>query len=231
MRRTGDRALGDVAVRRFGAHMAHDVPLLEAAVSALRTAPSAAPPVVVLDELLARPELERLVRWTLARREHFQPSQVISYEGDGGRRDERSRRSRVLYDVAPWDRVFAERVASVLDHVLARLGMPRFPVARFETQVTASNDGEFFRAHTDNHHERLTGRRLTYVFFFCREPAPFEGGRLRVFDGDAELAIAPRQNRVVFFPSGLLHEVAEVRCRSRAFEDSRFTVNGWLHAH
>jgi Rps23 Pro-64 3,4-dihydroxylase Tpa1-like proline 4-hydroxylase len=26
-----------------------------------------------------------------------------------------------------------------------------------------------------------------------------------------------------------LHEITAVHCRSRAFADSRFTVNGWLH--
>jgi SM-20-related protein len=218
--------------------MASTVPVLEAALRALdsepdRGAPSGLP-VAVLDEFLARSELEALVEWTLARRDRFRASQVLAPDGSSGRLDTKSRRSQLLFHVAPWDRLFAGRIRAVLGHVLPRVAMAPFPVTRFEIQVTASNDGEYFRPHRDGTHEILAGRRLTYVYFFGREPLPFEGGALRIFGGDeprpeTELTVAPRQNRIVFFPSSMLHEVAEVRCPSRAFEDSRFTVNGWLH--
>jgi Rps23 Pro-64 3,4-dihydroxylase Tpa1-like proline 4-hydroxylase len=32
----------------------------------------------------------------------------------------------------------------------------------------------------------------------------------------------------VFFPCELLHEVTAVKCASKLFGDSRFTLNGWL---
>lgn len=222
--------------------MASTVPVLEAALQALDHEPDPGPPstlpVVVLDELLARSELEALVEWTLARRERFRASQVIAPDGSSGRVDHRSRRSQLMFDVAPWDRLFADRIRAVLGHVLPRLGMAPFPVRRFEMQITASNDGEYFRMHSDSTHAVTAGRRLTYVYFFGREPLPFEGGMLRILGGPgdrrprpgAEVAVEPRQNRVVFFPSLILHEVAEVRVPSRALEDSRLTVNGWLHA-
>ena len=41
--------------------------------------------------------------------------------------------------------------------------------------------------------------------------------------------VVPQQNQIVFFPCSLLHEITPVECRSRAFADSRFTLNGWLH--
>jgi Rps23 Pro-64 3,4-dihydroxylase Tpa1-like proline 4-hydroxylase len=39
----------------------------------------------------------------------------------------------------------------------------------------------------------------------------------------------PQQNQIVFFPCSVLHEITPVECPSRAFADSRFTLNGWLH--
>jgi SM-20-related protein len=41
--------------------------------------------------------------------------------------------------------------------------------------------------------------------------------------------IVPQPNQIVFFPCSLLHEITPVECPSRAFADSRFTLNGWLH--
>jgi hypothetical protein len=225
--------------------MRSDDLLLDAIVRALEGEPveaaPAEPPVVVLEEFLSRPDIERLVRWTLERRELFRPSQVINASGEGGVLDRRTRRSLLLSDVAPWDRVFAERIGAVLDHVLERLGMDRFEVLRSETQITATGAGEFFRAHTDNQHRTVSGRRLTYVYFYCREPLPFDGGLLRIYgtrtlaDGrrvrtSAERIVRPSQNLIVFFPSYLTHEVSEVRCPAHTFEDGRVTVNGWLHA-
>ena len=43
------------------------------------------------------------------------------------------------------------------------------------------------------------------------------------------VAVLPTPNSVVFFPSGVLHEIEPIVCRSGAFGDSRFTVNGWFH--
>ncbi len=127
-----------------------------------------------------------------------------------------------------------QRLMSVLGHVRTALDEPAFPVRSIELQITASNDGEYFRLHTDNSHAALAGRRLTYVYFFHREPARFSGGRLRLFEvagparpGPLIAEVTPRQNQVVFFAPHYLHEIETVSCPSRRFHDSRFTVNGW----
>ena len=36
-------------------------------------------------------------------------------------------------------------------------------------------------------------------------------------------------NSLVFFPSDYFHEVLQVHAHGDAFENARFTVNGWLH--
>jgi Rps23 Pro-64 3,4-dihydroxylase Tpa1-like proline 4-hydroxylase len=40
--------------------------------------------------------------------------------------------------------------------------------------------------------------------------------------------VQPARNSVVLFPGSLTHEILPVRCPSRNFAHSRFTVNGWL---
>jgi Rps23 Pro-64 3,4-dihydroxylase Tpa1-like proline 4-hydroxylase len=117
--------------------------------------------------------------------------------------------------------------------------MEEFPITQTEAQITASNDGDFFQAHCDDAQAMIASRRMTFVYFFHREPCQFEGGELRLHDstrsGGRPLsagsyqAIVPQQNQIVFFPCSILHEITPVHCRSRVFADGRFTVNGWLH--
>jgi Rps23 Pro-64 3,4-dihydroxylase Tpa1-like proline 4-hydroxylase len=127
----------------------------------------------------------------------------------------------------------------VLPAVLQRLQMEDISVKGIESQITASNDGDFFHNHHDNSEPAVRSRQLTFVYFFHKEPRPFEGGELRIHDFCLESgqyvsagtyqAIAPQPNQIVFFPSSLLHEITPVECPSRRFADSRFTLNGWLH--
>jgi Rps23 Pro-64 3,4-dihydroxylase Tpa1-like proline 4-hydroxylase len=190
-----------------------------------------------LDEFLAPQELEELVAYTLQHEADFQTSEVISPSGDPGVTDYSHRRSRVLMDLGPLENVILDRIRGVLPQVFERLGMGPFAVTRTEAQITASNDGDFFGAHCDDAQELIASRHLTFVYFFHGEPCRFEGGELRLYDsresGNDSLsgyqAIVPRQNQIVFFPCSVLHEIAAVQCPSKAFADSRFTLNGWLH--
>ncbi len=194
---------------------------------------------VVLDEFLAPQEMEELICFTQRHEMKFKNSTVISPSGEPGTSDYTHRRSQVLMDLGPHEDVILNRVRGVLPRVLEQLGMEEFAVRRTETQITASNDGDFFHAHRDDSQHRVATRRITFVYFFHREPNPFEGGELRLRDSrviedhpvaaDSYQAILPRQNQIVFFPCSTLHEITAVRCRSRIFADSRFTVNGWLH--
>jgi Rps23 Pro-64 3,4-dihydroxylase Tpa1-like proline 4-hydroxylase len=194
---------------------------------------------VVLDEFLAPPELEELTNFVLEHEANFENSEVISPMGEMGVIDYRHRRSRVLMELGKHQEIILERIRGVLPVVFDRLGIEEFPVTRVEGQITASNDGDFFGVHSDDGHELIASRKLTFVYFFHREPRGFEGGDLLLHDarrvgdqpakaGSCE-SILPRQNQIVFFPCSLPHEITPVRCESRAFADSRFTLNGWLH--
>jgi Rps23 Pro-64 3,4-dihydroxylase Tpa1-like proline 4-hydroxylase len=212
-------------------------------VSESMTAVAERPPVlpaqcVVLDEFLAPQELMELTRFTLEHESDFSASEVVSPNVDSGVINYEHRRSRVLMDLVQYQDLMLERIKAVLPQVLDQLGMEEFSIAGVEAQITASNDGDFFHFHSDNGSERVASRNLTFVYFFHREPRPFEGGELRIHDARLEegtyvsegsyQAIVPQQNQIVFFPCELMHEITPVNCASQLFADSRFTLNGWL---
>jgi Rps23 Pro-64 3,4-dihydroxylase Tpa1-like proline 4-hydroxylase len=194
---------------------------------------------VVLDEFLAPQELDELVGYALQHEAEFQNSEVISPSGEPGVIDYDHRRSRVLMDLGKHEEIVLDRIRGVLPRVLDQLGIEEFPVTHAEAQITASNDGDFFGAHSDDSQETIASRRITFVYFFHREPRQFEGGDLRLHDSFGRTephvstgsyqTVVPEQNQIVFFPCSVLHEITPVGCPSRAFADSRFTLNGWLH--
>jgi Rps23 Pro-64 3,4-dihydroxylase Tpa1-like proline 4-hydroxylase len=193
---------------------------------------------VILDEFLAPQELEELMRFTLEHEVDFRASEVVSPVADSGVVNYEHRRSRVLTDLVHHQDLFLTRIRNVFPSVLQELGMEEFSIVDWEVQVTASNDGDFFRFHSDNGSDRVASRQLTFVYFFHHEPPQFEGGELRIHDArlregayaseGSYQTIVPRQNQIVFFPCDLLHEITPVICPSGQFADSRFTLNGWL---
>lgn len=193
---------------------------------------------VVLNEFLSPAELETLVNYTLAKESEFQVSEVISPDVGGGV-DFEYRRSRVLHDLGPHREVVVSRVQAVLPRILEQLSHEPFAITRVEAQITASNDGDFFRWHTDNGEDEIAGREVTFVYFFHREPKQFQGGELRLYDSRWQngtyrpqasyRTIVPQQNQAVLFLSSLAHEITPIDCPSGTFADSRFTLNGWLH--
>jgi Rps23 Pro-64 3,4-dihydroxylase Tpa1-like proline 4-hydroxylase len=195
-------------------------------------------PVAILDEFLVAEEWQGLVDYALYHAPSFRETHVIGADG-GSLLDLHNRRSRVLFDLGPYNAVFSQRLTTFLPHVLMRLGQPGFAVSQLEIQLTATNANEFFHAHTDNQSPHVENRQITFVYFFHREPRAFDGGELRIFDtgrhGDQSVALGPyrlvypAQNQVVFFASSCLHEILPVACPSGDFADSRFTVNGWFH--
>ena len=194
-------------------------------------------PVVLFEEFLSPLELNWLHQYAAYRAGDFAPSQVIG-EDRQGLEDSRYRRSRVLYDLDGLHELMGQRIIKFLPNVLYRLRQPPLEVSSIELQLTASNDGEFFRAHTDSDDGPVRGRAITFVYFCHREPRAFHGGELWIYGRDPESradlmdvrhAIQPTQNSIVFFQSDRLHEITPVSCPSGAFLDSRLTLNGWLH--
>ena len=199
---------------------------------------------VIINNFLPEADLAALLVYTLEHEAEFHPSQVLAGEHKEDAFNVKSsvRRSLIMTTIEQrYKDMIKSRIDTVLPDVLYELGMDSFPSNKGEYQLTASNDGEFFRVHSD----RGSGsfytehRVLTYVYYFYHEPKAFTGGDLRVYDTIAvdghQIAalkfktVKPLQNRIVFFPSILQHEVQRVDCPSQQFADSRFTFNGWLH--
>lgn len=150
------------------------------------------------------------------------------------------RRSMVLHSFPEFSELILNRIEAIIPDVVSKLGLPPFSVSQIETQLTAHNDGNYYRIHNDNGSPETANRELTYVYYFYREPKPFSGGELLIYDSKIEnnfyvaaksfKTVEPRNNSIVFFLSRYLHEVLPVNCPSKAFADSRFTINGWVRS-
>jgi Rps23 Pro-64 3,4-dihydroxylase Tpa1-like proline 4-hydroxylase len=195
-------------------------------------------PYLLLDEFLVAQEWLALLDFTFARADRFAQTGVLSATGASSV-DPSYRRSRVLFDLEGFATLFTDRILHFFPYVMRQLNQPEFAVRHIELQLTESNTGDFFRMHSDNHSEAVRSRTLTFVYYYHREPKPFEGGELKLWptrmeaddpvaDGEPAV-IPPAQNQMIFFPSCYLHEVCPVSSESGEFADSRFTVNGWLH--
>lgn len=148
------------------------------------------------------------------------------------------RESVVLYAFPEFAELIHQRIQAVLPNVLDKLGLPPFAIGQIETQLTAHNDGNFYKVHNDNGSPDTATRELTYVYYFYREPKAFSGGELVIYDSEirnnyyvkAETyrTVEPINNSIVFFLSRYMHEVLPIHCPSKDFADSRFTANGWV---
>ncbi len=190
------------------------------------------PPVFVVDGFMTDEEIAGLRDYAERHPADFHPAKVgVSA---GGRVDDSRRRALVMYP-GPLARQVRERVTAILPRAQQALGLPVLPAERVDVQITASPDGGFYNRHTDNSSGQTAGRTISYVMFVHRSPRAFTGGELVLYPyGPADLGsgrqtISPETGRIVFFPSGLLHEIMPVHTGGDLIEQARLTVNGWIH--
>ena len=197
--------------------------------------------VFVKHDFLTKQELRGLTRYVFEHQRDFAPSSVIPHDGPESALDLSYRKSLVLYDLGEYTSMIQERLFALLPKVLTAFKREAFPISHVDIQVTASNDGDFFKVHQDNSSVEpldIPLREISYVYYFHSEPKAFSGGQLKLYnsqDGEVQHSkkrtaktITPQQNTLVLFPSSYDHEVLPVRCPSRKFVNSRFTVNGWI---
>lgn len=142
------------------------------------------------------------------------------------------RRSKVLWhhDYPTLHERFIDRLRSLLPHI--REAFPTVPEQpQFELQLTSHHDGDFFKRHIDNGCAQTEKRVLTYVYYFTLGEEPrFTGGDLLLDNTETLWRVTPIHNTIVLFPSGFWHEVLPVQVPSGAWEDGRWTINGWLRS-
>ena len=200
----------------------------------LHAGPIIPSPYVQMDDFLTVAEQQQLLSYALQHEADFVPSRVTTNEPG-------YRKSSVIDRLghAEISTLFVNRLKAYLPYILRVFNLASFPIGEIEMQLTAHNDGHYFKPHPDNGCEQTRGREVTYVYYFYREPKAFSGGELRLYDGRMENGayvpaesfnlIEPRNNRLIVFPSRCQHEVFPIQCATGAFADSRFTVNGWIH--
>jgi SM-20-related protein len=188
-------------------------------------------PHALLENFIDPPLLAELLNFVAAREQEFTPSTVST-------NDEDYRRSLVLHEFSRFSNLFRDRVRSLTPWLARTLGLGDFPIGDVECQLTAHNDGHYFRLHNDSGSPDTLARAISYVFYFNNEPKRFDGGEFRLYNsriangrfecGDPVADIVPKNNSILFFPSHCHHEVLPVRCATKRFADSRFTINGWV---
>jgi SM-20-related protein len=192
-------------------------------------------PWLVCDEFLA-PSEAALVLEKALQADAYRPSEVMHGRHEG--RDAHYRRSSVHYHEPESMWLLQTRLMAYVDSICERLRIQPFAVARLEAQLSCSGDGDYYKPHADNKNRSLRSRRITCVYYVHDEPKAFRGGELRINapvepQGSATVPYAdiePQQNRLVAFPSSLVHEVRPVSLQSNRFADRRFAMNVWLHA-
>lgn len=80
--------------------------------------------------------------------------------------------------------------------------------------------GSFYGKHVDCFRQN-NRRRYTMVFYLHEAWQPGDGGELQLYLGEATIPIQPKPGRVVFFDSGVPHEVLKGHIR-------RMSLTGWL---
>jgi SM-20-related protein len=186
---------------------------------------------VQIDNFLTVEEQNRLLDYVFQHELAFVPTSTSTGDTD-------YRRSMILYSFPEFSNLIVNRIQAILPDVFRKLTISPFPIADIEAQLTAHNDGNYYKIHNDNGSPDTATREFTYVYYFYREPKPFSGGELLIYDSkiennfyvnaDSFKTVEPRNNSIVFFLSRYLHEVLPISCPSQAFSDSRFTINGWI---
>ncbi len=205
------------------------------ATGAYRSHFAAAPSYLRIEDFLTPRENELLLKYAVEQEAAYHQSSTLD-----GRKSHR--RSKVLHAIrdSHWKELFFSRLKLHLPQIADALGKPGFCLADSEMQLTASNDGDYFKAHPNSSpaHPETAGREITFVYYLHRAPRPYSGGGLLLYEGapgqpaydrGANVSLVdPQNNCLIAFTSDRWHEVDMVRCPSGEFADSRFTVNGWL---
>lgn len=193
--------------------------------------------VYIKHNFLNEIDVQMLRDLVLDEQENFAPTSTMTNASD-------YRRSSVLsHKRFPYSLFvkFKELIHNLVPEVCDELLHPEFDIDEdgFESQMTQSGHGDFYKTHNDNGSPEVLRRELTYVYYFNFEPKRFHGGELQVFTRDVadhsleipddeSMFVAPQHNSIVFFDSRRKHQVLKVLTASGAFVDSRFTINGWV---
>jgi Rps23 Pro-64 3,4-dihydroxylase Tpa1-like proline 4-hydroxylase len=184
-----------------------------------------------IDNFLTPEEHSKLLAYVLEQESVFVPATTTTGELN-------YRKALILHSFPEFSNLIETRIQTFFPEILSKLDLLSFSIANIESQLTAHNDGNYYKIHNDNGSPETNTRVLTYVYYFNQEPKAFSGGELQIYDSKIEnnyyvaaesfQTVEPRNNSIVFFLSRHFHEVLPVNCPSQNFAHSRFTINGWI---
>ena len=197
--------------------------------------PRLAPPYQVIRNFLDAETVAALLDFAVSHETEYVPATVY-----GAGHLPSVRVSSVLPDFGRFDELLRAKVRDQIPTLTSALRIPPFEESRIEIELVAHNDGAFYKPHIDTFTGPKTDlsavRVISGVYYFHREPKPYSGGELRLYDFQRDesephfVDFVPEPNMFLAFPSWARHEVRKVECATRRFEDSRFAVNCWVHA-
>lgn len=192
-------------------------------------------PLIVIDDLLPRDEMEALYRHACSLETKFGKAGISRR---GGPYDPEKRETLWTANFEVKRQFFLDFIASNLARFQSALHMPAFTIEKSGIKLTNHVDGGFFNLHRDNlEGPNDAGRAITWLYYFGADPSRFSGGELFIFDSDpangkaAEnffTKVVPQPNRFVAFPSWYFHAVGPTRVPGNRFADGRFAVSGHL---
>lgn len=186
-------------------------------------------PFVQFDDFLGPQQNQALYEYAVARQSIFHPTEVQSAD-----LYEKQRQNLVTYEVGPAGALMRERIADKLPCICQRLNMAAIAIEFIQLKIGAYLGGDFFKAHQDNG-ENHPNRLISFVYYFNREPKPYRGGDLLLYDSRFSprayvrtvfTRIIPRNDSIIFFPSEYFHEVTPIETDTQDFASSRFTLAG-----
>lgn len=189
-------------------------------------------PHLVLHDFLGAQQNAELLDFALSMEDQFEDSKVVM--STGSVEVDKSRRvSRAFTPPKAIRSMFRENVRRWLDRMFDEFRMAPFDPSWIQINMAAHGDGAFFSKHLDTLIDREAGnaRALSLVYYFCRTPAQFSGGELRLhaLTGGACSDVAPENDMAAVFPSWIPHEVLPVKLADNRFGNFRFSVNCWIN--
>jgi len=190
-------------------------------------------PCVVIPNGMGSAFADRLLAFAIDHRDTARQGRLIDIGNETSRIDAAVRHALVIPKLGLLGDELQAGVDARLPEVRAELGVGPFERARTEVSMIAYGDGMFYKPHIDTALKTRPGeptRLITFVYYFHREPKPFGGGALRLYDirRSESIDLEPQRDTLIAFPSWMCHEVLPVSCPSGLFADGRFAVNVWI---
>jgi SM-20-related protein len=197
------------------------------------------PRYIVIDGFLPAVEALALLDHARAHADRFVPGTLGGV--GSGRLDLKKRSGLILdKDIHKVQGPFVAAIDASFTSLCRAVGIAPFEIHRHEIGMTAYRDGTHYGRHIDTRTGPLSAdqkdvRMLSCVYYLHGEPRGFSGGDLLLhafnadaLPGTAPIAVEPRHNRLVAFPSFVVHEVTTTRVPGDGFADARFAINCWL---